>query len=496
MPPIHSEPPPQDLEAGLSARVRRRAGKVALDRFWAWCAGRWPIVAILDGVPDGRKDPDIPLRAVLEAMFFTFVLRLGSVRAMDKLLAEGPAALPLRSFLKLPKGHGISDDTFADALAKLGPRPLRALLSTIGTRELRRWKAGRYKTAILSRRLLAISPSYHWLASQVVVAIDGHELFVSEHRHCSRCLTRKVTKKVRGEMVEVIEFYHKVVVAQWVGSHPAIVLAFEELRPGDNELLAAYRLVIRLGKLYGDAIDVLVADALYDGEPFRTLCRRFGYYWVIRQKNEDINPGKAFRQRLKKRDPALERPDWRYAEKASGRQYEVWEEREEDGYHYRFVVARRTSPSPKRPPKAPKRGKVPQRSTRPEVHRGACLTDLPADKAPAVAVAMIMETRWAIENTAFHELATAWGLDRQYVHAGRPVAVTAILILAFVAFNAMQAFFYRELGISPQQPDLTFGDVCRYLFISTAALGRRVVCLVTALSSEVAPSGWPPGPGP
>jgi hypothetical protein len=96
------------------------------------------------------------------------------------------------------------------------------------------------------------------------------------------------------------------------------------------------------------------------------------------------------------------------------------------------------------------------------------MTDLPVHEAPAVAVAMIMETRWWIENTGFHEQATPWGLDRPYVHAGRPVAVTAILILAFLAFNAVQTFFYRELGISPDHPECTFGDVCRDLLISTA----------------------------
>jgi hypothetical protein len=229
---------------------------------------------------------------------------------MDSLLADGLAAQAMRAFLKLPRGHGISDDTFGDALAKLGPKSLRSVLADMGRRELQRWKAGRYKDATLSRRILAIALDYHWLASRVVVAIDGHELFVSEHRHCSRCLTRKVTKKVRGELVEVVEHYHRIVVAQWVGAHPAIVLEFEELRPGDNELLAAYRLMIRLGKLYGPEIDVLTADALYDGEPFRTLCRRLGYHWVTRQKNEGINPGKSFRQRLEKRATSLHRPDW------------------------------------------------------------------------------------------------------------------------------------------------------------------------------------------
>ena len=228
---------------------------------------------------------------------------------------------------------------------------------------------------------------------------------------------------------------------------------------------------------------------------FRALCRRLGYHWVTRQKNKDINPGKSFRRRLEKRDLSLQRPDWNYVEKARSRRYEVWEEREE-GHRYRFVFARRTTLPALRARRGQPPPKVSGRSQEPEVHQGACLTDLPADKAPAAAVAMIMETRWWIEDTGFHEQATPWGLDRPYVHVGRPVAVTAILILAFVAYNAIQAFFYRELGISPQHPECTIGHVCRLLLISSGALGRKASGSAAEPEQKTPGPGWPPGPDP
>ncbi len=123
---------------------------------------------------------------------------------LDQLLADSPVAF--RTLLGLPRGQGISDDAFADALQASGPRMLRSLLSIMGKRELQRWKAGRYRQAVLPRRMLAISPRHHWLASRVVVAIDGHELFADEHHRCPRCLTRKKTKKVHGQDVEVVEY--------------------------------------------------------------------------------------------------------------------------------------------------------------------------------------------------------------------------------------------------------------------------------------------------
>ena len=490
LPRLPDGSPLEDLEAERPGRVRRRSFHVTLDRFLAWSGRRWPIGTVFEEVPDGRdrRRLTIPLAAILKAGLCMFVLQLGSVLKLDQLLADSPVAF--RTLLGLPRGQGISDDAFADALQASGPRMLRPLLSIMGTRELQRWKTGRYRQAVLPRRILAISPHHHWLASRVVVAVDGHELFADEHHHCPRCLTRKKTKKVHGQEVEVVEYYHRAVVAQLVGTHPATVLEFEELRPGDNELKAAYRLMIKLGRLYGQQIDILVADALYDGEPFRALCRKLGYHWVTRQRNEGIDPGRSFRNALAKRDPELQGPDVRYLERHSHRSYEVWEEASEG---YRFIYARRTTPPPARTVSEGAQQKGAE-ARKPAVHQGACMTNLPADTAPAVAVAMVMEARWGIENTGFHELATAWKLDRPYVHAHRSVAVTVILILAFVAYNAVQSFFYRELGISADRPERTVGAICMLLLASIGAL--RGVNAAWSHDAGAAPPTGAPGPGP
>ncbi len=63
-----------------------------------------------------------------------------------------------------------------------------------------------------------------------VVAVDGHELGASRARCCSRCLVREV--KVKGETV--LEYYHRVVVAQWIGVTPPAILDAHPLR--DHEL--------------------------------------------------------------------------------------------------------------------------------------------------------------------------------------------------------------------------------------------------------------------
>ena len=83
-----------------------------------------------------------------------------------------------------------------------------------------------------------------------------------------------------------------------------------------------------------------------------------------------------------------------------------------------------------------------------------------------------MEARWEEEST-FHELAGEYGLDRAYIHSGRPNAVWAVTALAFLAYNAMQVFIYRHLGIDPSRPQRTFGDILRDFMETLSAFGPR-----------------------
>ena len=177
-----------------------------------------------------------------------------------------------------------------------------------------------------------------------------------------------------------------------------MILDFEPIRPNEGEQTAAYRLVERLDKEYGQAIGTLVGDALYDSEPFRRVAGKAGYWIVVRQKNKQIAPGRVLRARLNLRDPDRLQPDGRQVEKhgAGSRSYRCWEEPDPTLGDLRFVEAERVTTT-----KAGKR----------EVQTGACLTTIPAKMAPPVAVAMLMQKRWIIES-GFHELAGGLDLDR------------------------------------------------------------------------------------
>jgi hypothetical protein len=373
----------------------------------------------------------IPVSTVLLAVMTSFWLQLGSLHALEDRLAH---SVPLRRLLaETGWTEPLSEDTIAEILDGIEWASLRSLLHRQCKRELAGWGAERYKRSVLAQKLAGVGAA--GLAGRAVVAVDGHELFASEHRTCDDCRTRQVTRKRDGHKVAVTEYFHSAVFAQQIGAHPALALDVEPIRPGENELFPTYRLLERMATVYGRRIGIVVADGAFDGEPFRQRCRQAGWHYVIRCKKENQDPGKTAVTALDRRDPDRCRPDQVHTT-PDGTRYECWEE----AHHgWRYVACRRTRST----------------SGRTQVTEGACVTDLPVDQAPPVAVAMLMETRWSIENTGFHEMVEAWDLDRAYAHSGKPCAVWAIVLLALLAYNAFQAYVYRDLGLDPAKPRRT-----------------------------------------
>jgi hypothetical protein len=411
--------------------------------FQATCHGlfkfaqqRYDLLDAFGRVDDGRdqRRTRIPLAGILLAFTAGLCLGIGSLRGIDDRLRRSAA------FRRLVGRAGWSqafcDDTMREGLTWMDWQGLRVLLHQQGLREMLRWGAGRYRDCVLARRLAEVGQSP--LAARAVVAIDGHEQFCGEgHGGCADCKVRwKEVKRGKHWSEWVPEFYHQVTVAHWIGTHPALVLDFEPVGPGESEWTAGARLIARLHEIYGNRIGILVADAFYDHEPFRASAREAGYGTVVRHKDKRRQPGGECKARLDKRDPRRELPLVRFTG-AGGRKYEVWEEEESpDGRRYIEVYC----------PEDPGAG-------------GGCVTSIPKSAAHAAAIGIIMEARWFIENACFHEIAKPWHLDRAFVHKGRPTAVWAIVALVFIAFNLWQAYVYRELRLPSERPPRTHGDL-------------------------------------
>lgn len=414
-------------------------------RLFRFVSGKVRLHDKLSGVEDGRVEARvrIPLLPILLAMVGGMLLGVDSVRGVEDRLRHSASFRRLAGLSK-----PISDDTVREALTKLEGGSLSSALHAVGRWALARWGAGRYLESELARRLLPLGAQ--GLTARAVVAIDGHETFCSAKLACELCHTRDKQVKRGGKLVVVTERYHKLVVAQWIGTHPALMLDAEPMRPGEGEWTAVQRLIPRLGNVYGRSVGTLVVDANFDHEPFRRMANRFEFATVARHKDPRRYPGGDLKASIDRRDPERTRPDGVRRDRSTGCLYEYWFAHETHGER-RYVEVRRTG------------GNKPTTV-------GGCVTDLPAEKVPALAVGYVMETRWWIENTGFHELSGQFGFDRALVHQNRANGAWACALLGLLAYNVWQLYVYRELKLDPRRPARSWVELRRDLWESLHTL--------------------------
>jgi hypothetical protein len=304
-----------------------------------------------------------------------------------------------------------SADTIGRVLAQLEPAGMRGLLVTLNRRA---WRA----KAIRGRRG----------ETHRVVAVDGHELWASRARCCTECQTREVL--VSGARVR--EYYHRVVVAQWVGATPPALLDVERVRAGEGEVVAARRLLARLVATYGRLLDVIVADALYLETPFINTVLAAGKHFVVVMKQQA-------RTLYQEADDlrALHAPRlvvtatrttrlWDLADLTSDRADHppvrvVWAEEQT---RPRRVIGGRTCETT-------------------EDKRWIWVTDLRSAVVTAETIQRWGHARWDLETRGFNELVTLWHMDHCFRH--HPAAIEILLLVLAAAFLLSYVFYERNL---------------------------------------------------
>ena len=122
------------------------------------------------GLQDGRCFAQVPLSQVFEAVFWGTVLRHKSLHSIEAECREG--------VLRRRIGP-VSESTVGYALERMKVESLRELSFAV-TRQLKRNGVLQWATA----------------GGQLVVALDGIEVFCSERRRCAKCSVR--TKRRGG----------------------------------------------------------------------------------------------------------------------------------------------------------------------------------------------------------------------------------------------------------------------------------------------------------
>jgi hypothetical protein len=268
----------------------------------------------------------------------------------------------------------------------------------------------------------------------VAAAVDGHELFVSDLRHCDECLERRVKVKVKGKVTWRTEYYHRVVACFLVDCLLPIILDVELQRPGEDEKGAAKRLLERVLHDYARTVDVISADALYADAKFVQRVRRAGKHVVVVLKDERRDLlNEAGRLRRHVRCASWNEDD---------RLCRVWDIPGFASWWPGPMVPLRVVWSDEQSAR-PRRGRRRRGEKTPVRSAWVWFTDLTPAEASARTIWRFGHRRWHIENRCFNDAVAHWSFDHCFRHD--PNAMTAFLLTLAIALLLVHAFWRRNL---------------------------------------------------
>jgi len=382
-----------------------------LRRFAAYLERRFGLRALVGGLHDGRLLPQIPTRAIWLSVFGMYVLRLRSFNALEQELRLS------RRWEAWVGARKPSADTIGRVFASMSAEETRQILSAV--------LHGAWRSKAIHSRP---GESYR------VVAVDGHEIGASRARCCPQCLVREI-KLATGT---VLEYYHRFVVAQWVGVTPPAILDLEPVGPGEGEVPAARRLLRRSLRQHSRLIDVICADALYLEAPFLEQVLDAGKHVVIvmKQERRDLFQDAERLRSLVAPQLLVDGPRttrlWDIPNLSSFTTLDravrvVWAEEQT---RKRKIVG----------------GKLTDIL---EEKTWVWVTDLPCATVPATKIQRWGHDRWDLENRGFNELVTLWHMDHYFIHDIN--AIETLLLTLAIAFVTTYLFHERNLRASARR---------------------------------------------
>ena len=388
---------------------------------------------------DRRIGAQIPTVGLWLSVFWMFVLRLKSFNALEQELR-----IPKR-WEKMAGRRRPSADALAYGLGRFYVEPLRTLLKEHNRRAWRN-KAIQGQGKLMRR----------------AIAMDGHELFWSTARCCEKCLVRDVEVKTRSGLKKVRQYYHRVVVAQWIGVTPPGILDLEAVQPGEGEVVAAGRLWDRLVRDYDRLIDVVSLDAIYLEGPFLKKVRQAEKHFVVVMKQEARDLYQDADQLRRAQAPEdIDEP---------GKRSCVWDLPGLTTFST-YGQAVRVVWTEERTQKIKIVGGEKQEVI--EEKTWVWVTDLSAAEAGAALIQRWGHQRWDLENRGFNELVNLWAMDHCFVHD--PTAIEVLLLTLALAFLTTYLFYERNFKVTVRDR------------LTRSALALRM--LQELGSVELAPSG-------
>jgi hypothetical protein len=346
--------------------------------------------AWLKGLADARTDPAFSAAAVFQAVFYGFLFQLRSFHQLEAELEAG--------FLQ----HWIG------VKQPFREKTLRYSYSSFETERLEEMLVG-------TNRQLKRNKVFNegMLAGRIVAAIDGVEVLNSYSRCCEFCLRRKVWEKTKeGEMVERLQYYHRLVGCQIVSGPVKPILGIEWQLAGEDEVAATKRLMRKIERQYGNRFfDVLLLDSLYAQAPVLRLADEIGWDLVVVLKQEARDLYKDAQGLFNTRPP-----DLCLCQSTAGQTVEarIWEQ---DGlpftkdYPKLVRVLRSDETVTETRVEGGKRKRVTTR------HHWVWLSTLEGGIVKAKVLWQMGHLRWKNENNGWNDLTQNWMLKHGFLHA-------------------------------------------------------------------------------
>jgi hypothetical protein len=363
----------------------------------------------LGRMTDGRRDPTLPLSAVLATWQWGLIRRTPSTEQIGDLLRDRR----WRARLGLKPEAGGSADRAAQVLDSLA---------------VEEWNEMLIQDFFLARRAGVLTDE--GLYGKRCAVLDLNELFKSEKIHCPQCQVReKTVQDETGEKRLVKEYYHQAVALVWVSGPIPFVLGWEMLAPGEGELTAALRLLRRLLPRLWKSLDLILGDAMYCGRPFFQTVGGAGLEGLA------ISSGKTEMDEemdlLMKTDPPRRVP---------GIDVAVWE-MESEAWSQDLKRKLRVIHCERRYEASPWKH---------ERQQLRVVTSVPVGILPAGQGWKVGRSRWRIENGTFNLLTRDYALRHNYHHS--LAAIVALLVMRSFACFLVQAYWRYATARSRNAP--------------------------------------------
>jgi len=351
---------------------------------------------------DARRQPQIATRIVVRALMVMFLSRRGSLNALEQ---TGPS----RFWSRWLGGSLPSADTLGRVCEVMDVESVRDAFGQL---------YGRLK------RMKVLEPPGHGL---MLAVIDGHETTATRKRCCPGCCQRIVHTK-QGD---VVEYYHRYTVLRLVARDQSMMLDLEPLRPGEDELASARRLLERVLERYPRAFDVVAGDAAYaTTEWFRFVVGRGKHALAVLKDNRPnlIEDARIF---FGAQPASIDFS-------AGNRRHRYWDSD-------RFTSWPDLAPRV-RVVRSLESWTVRRQLDKQEEEQTSdwmWATTLPVATASTGAVVEMGHGRWSIENQGFNELVNRWHADHVYRH--QPTAMMVFFLFAMLCLNVFMIFYHRNL---------------------------------------------------